>query len=144
MKRDVNDTERTTLAAVKALRISMCEFSDQRNAAFMSAQMKKIWLFAQFRWYHRLSQLFILIVMMNPWEVMVVRVIGSDSVVRFCVSLRSGLIVSVSVKYLLAASAALRHKIAAFKSSTDALVTIITVVSVFVCGWFCTYAYALH
>ncbi len=43
MKRDVNDTERTTLAAVKALRISMCEFSDQRNAAFMSAQMKQIW-----------------------------------------------------------------------------------------------------
>ncbi len=131
MKRDVNDTERTTLAAVKALRISMCEFSDQRNAAFMSAQMKQIWTVQM------ISQTFSDVCFDCDDEPM--RGDGCPcywfrlGVVWFCVSLRFGLIVSVSVKYLLA-SAALRHKITAFMSSTDALVTIMTVVSVFVCG----------
>ncbi len=134
MKRDVNDTERMTLAAVKALRISMCEFSDQRNAAFMSAQMKQIWIICTVQ---MISQTFSAVCFDCDDEPM--RGDGCPCywfrlcVVRFCVSLRFGLIVSVSVKYLLA-SAALRHKITAFKSSTDALVTIMTVVSVFVCG----------
>lgn len=90
----------------------------------------------------RLSQLerpaglFILIVMINPWEIMFGKhwwlfMLWSCWWFRlcFCVSLRFGPVVSVSVMCLLA-SAALRHQIAAFMSSMNAFVPIMSLVSV--------------
>ncbi len=57
MKRDVNETERTTQAAVKALRISMCEFQTRETLLSCQHKLKQIWDSSDDN--HRLSQLFV-------------------------------------------------------------------------------------